>query len=901
MTSNVCARLMVLTCLSAVNADALEFEYQVVGGHAIVSSAFRTLALIFSDHGYQTLFLVTIATGLAFGGLMLAGRIISGSPASPMAWLTPALSGILLYLALVIPKGTLHIYDPVFNKTEAVSGIPDGLVVMAGMLNLLERGLVAVVTNAGDPLGYTMQAGGHGYLGLGNLATVPGGISDAALDASVSRYIHDCVSFALMQPASTLTPDELLRNSTDFMASLEKAQHPAITTVMYSQQVPQGTSCSCTDAFTNIKAGLQGNLLEGNLTAVCSAMGYASDDPSAIVQCRTVLTNVLQGADLSHASIDQFIRQAYLARKLDQAFRSGDSLPVGNFQALIKASGAMQAANEWLPVLKAALTAVTVGLLPFLALLVPTPLVGKAGGLILGLFVWLTAWGVTDAVVHQFATNYTLQVFELVRQQKLGMDALYLLPDQTVKALAMFGTLRLSGMMLATILTGSLIRFGGHALAAMAGSLSGTIATSGMAAGQSTEDPRSRAEALQATSHALPTQAWGSAHRFEERAVAARGNLERQTGHGFGLATEGFSQGVRMAQQELGVSDAFAQGGDTRDSAALGTSLNRAPTGTYQTSSGQSWVRFESSSGAITKLESGAQRLTMTGNTLTAAEGMSFGVGVEEQYRQGLSQTRSALTAEAVQYDTSTGQSLLASIGNSRWQQAMQSINHTDGISRSSQQELSQGVTRSLSQLAGHATSIKDESGQTVSKGSFMQVVAGGHGGIAAGQGVQIGVDGQTGYRVTKQQSDGTIKSYTVEIANRSSVERSVGEQWRQTTARLMSDTSSKTTTEAVQTLLSATNTQTTTEQATRSWRELASFERRVSTEEAELMRSGGSYDAALIRWYGDHQYPDTPAKERYAEAASDLQQMVLQGDQTGIRGITKQFIAEKKGGLKNE
>ncbi len=887
--------LVLLMLLLPLEANALEFEYQVVGGHAIVTSAFRTLALIFSDHGYQTLFLVTIAAGLAGGGMMLAGRVISGSPSSAMAWLTPALTGILLYLALVIPKGTLHIYDPVFNKTEAVAGLPDGLVVMAGMLNLVERGLVSVVTTAGDPLGYTSQAGGSGFLGLGSLSSLPGGISDAALDASISRYVSDCVSFALMNPASGLTPDELLRQTSDFITSFEKAQNPAVTTVSFSQSAPQGTSCSCTEAFTTIKNGLTGNSLEGNMTAVCSAMGYPSDDPSAIVQCKTVLTNVLQGANLSSDRIEQFVRQAYLAKKLDQAFRSGDSLPVGNFQALIKASGAMQAANEWLPILKATLTAVTVGLIPFLALLLPTPLVGKAGGLILGLFVWLTAWGVTDAVVHQFATTYALQVLELVRQNKLGMDALYLLPDQTVKALAMFGTLRLSGMMLATIITGSLMRFGGHALAAMAGSLSGTIAASGMGASQQVEDPTARGQAIGGISHALPTQAWGASHSFEDRGTALRGNLERQTGMGAGLATEGYAQGIRMAQQELGTSDAFARSGDTRGTAALGASLMRAPSGTYQTSSGQSWVQFTTTEGGITRLESGGQRLTMTGDTLTAAEGMSFGVGLEQHQRSSIAQTQSALVSQAQQYDQSTGQSLLTSLGTNRWQQTVASLSQSNSLSHGSQQELSHAVTNSIATISSQATAIKDESGQVVSKGSFMQILASGRGGIGVGEHISIGVEGNTGYRVTSQRSDGSVKSFTVEMADRSSAERSVGALWRSSTARMVTDTSSTTNTDAVQRIMSETNTLTSTEQATHSWRQVESIERRVAEEKAQLMRSGGSYEAALIRWYGDQQYPDTPAKERYAEAASDLQQMVLTGDSQGIEGIIQRYLSEKK------
>ncbi|MEI6502368.1 MAG: PrsW family glutamic-type intramembrane protease, partial [Armatimonadota bacterium] len=138
-------------------------------------------------------------------------------------------------------------------------------------------------------------------------------------------------------------------------------------------------------------------------------------------------------AGLGAASIDDFLRQAYISQRLEEIFRSGNALGATNYQFLLNASGAMKAANEWLPILKAALTAIAVGLLPFLALFIPTPLIGKALGIIAGFFIWLTAWGVTDAIVHQFAVDYANRTYEMVRQNKLGMDALYFFPDQTVK------------------------------------------------------------------------------------------------------------------------------------------------------------------------------------------------------------------------------------------------------------------------------------------------------------------------------------------------------------------------------------------------------------------------------------------------------------------------------------
>ena len=219
----------------------------------------------------------------------------------------------------------------------------------------------------------------------------------------------------------------------------------------------------------------------------------------------------------------------------------------------------MWSANEWLPILKAALTAIAVGLLPFLALFIPTPLIGKAAGIIAGFFIWLTAWGVTDAIVHQFAVDYANRAYELVRQNKLGMDALYFFPDQTVKILGMFGTLRMSGMMLATVITGMLIRFGGHAMAMMAGGMVSQVQAAGTRAGHEVEDPAGRASAMQRNVTAMPTQAWSNEHSFQARqAQSLVGMSGKTTAAGDLIRDFGMEYSGRIAaDSELGRSIGF--------------------------------------------------------------------------------------------------------------------------------------------------------------------------------------------------------------------------------------------------------------------------------------------------------------------------------------------------------
>jgi len=165
--------LTLLLALIPTMALALDMEFYVWGGHDAVVNAFGKLALIFGDNAYQSLYFVVITAGLFFGGVTVFAKSLGTANGSVMAWIVPTLIGVMVYLALVLPKGTIHVYDPVYNKNQAVGGIPDGVVAVAGILNKIERGLVEIVTVAGDPLNYQTQAGGKGFLGLASSPVFP--------------------------------------------------------------------------------------------------------------------------------------------------------------------------------------------------------------------------------------------------------------------------------------------------------------------------------------------------------------------------------------------------------------------------------------------------------------------------------------------------------------------------------------------------------------------------------------------------------------------------------------------------------------------------------------------------------------------------------------------------------
>jgi len=521
--------------LSPAPAFALDADFYTWGGFDAVVSGLQRLALIFSDGGYRGLFFSVIVMAIMFGGFAIVARAASGARANPVSWLVPILTGVVIYLGLVVPTGTIHLYDNQTNKYQAIGGIPDGIVAVAGILNLVERGMVEIVSTTGDPRSYTDQAGGSGFLGLFQAASKVLTTDDTLMDTSVNKYIQDCVTFELTRPGTTLTVDELRRTTGDFRTSLAKANSPAIYTVYYDLTASQGQTMTCQQSWVNINAYLGSPAhLEENLKGICAQIGYDTSAAASYQKCKTSLQATFSDLGVSGVTTDDFVRQAYLSQRLHDVFRSGDTAAVANYKFLMNASGAMKAANEWLPIMKGVLTAVALGLVPFLALFIPTPLLGKSISVMLGFFIWLTAWGVTDALLHQFLMDYGTRAMEGVRLHSggsgLGMDAFYFMPNETIKILGMFGTVRMAGLMLATVITGMLVRFGGHALATMGSSLMGQVQNAGQQAARMTEDPSGRAAALKSNAWSMPTETIANDHRYGYRGMMTEGLVNQSWG-----------------------------------------------------------------------------------------------------------------------------------------------------------------------------------------------------------------------------------------------------------------------------------------------------------------------------------------------------------------------------------
>lgn len=566
------ATVFLAVCVPSL-AMATTMEYYCYGSFDPVVSAFKLIATIFGTNSYQSLFYTVIISASAFAGLAAVAKITSGGQGSILGWTVPMAIGIVIYIAFFIPKGRLQIYDQVLNKTELVANIPNGIVLVAGTFNTVERGLVEIVSNAGSVGSYQTQAGGAGFLGLYSLTTKPLlPKNDSFLELNLNQYILDCVTFAISNDNSGLSIDELRQTPASLSSSLAKAKNPAIYTKYYSATDVGGASTTCTDAWDSIVIDMTPANLSGSLESSCTEMGYDISDALQLQQCRQVIFDAQSTVGLGGLALDGFITQQFLFNRLNSVYQSGNTSGATNYQFLTNISGSMKSFNDYYPMLRGILTAVSLALIPILVIFLPTPMVGKVGAIIFGFFIWLTAWGVVDCILHGFAMSYANKVFDQVRNQGLGLDALYIFPNASVKALAMFGTLRLSGLVLSTALTGMLVRFGGHAITQMGSSLQGHIGAAGGIGASRTEDVIGNAQALKSVTEAAPVGNWANSHSFNMRAAAAGAALEGGTRSYEKLATAFGNQGATEMYSDANVAKTvgFGAKGESYINAGLG-------------------------------------------------------------------------------------------------------------------------------------------------------------------------------------------------------------------------------------------------------------------------------------------------------------------------------------------
>jgi hypothetical protein len=133
-------------------AAAADMDFYTWNAFEETVAAFQRVALVLRDPAFAVFVMVFAVAGVLIGGLLVGVKGIKGQQVNPVGFLIPALIGVALFRAFIWPTGTLFIYDPVRNDTAAVGDVPDAVVIMAGLLNKVERGVREIVeTASADP------------------------------------------------------------------------------------------------------------------------------------------------------------------------------------------------------------------------------------------------------------------------------------------------------------------------------------------------------------------------------------------------------------------------------------------------------------------------------------------------------------------------------------------------------------------------------------------------------------------------------------------------------------------------------------------------------------------------------------------------------------------------------
>jgi conjugal transfer mating pair stabilization protein TraG len=313
--------------------------------------------------------------------------------------------------------------------------------------------------------------------------------------------------FEINRPGSTLLISDIMNNAssgTDLWTLFQLAASPAINTTYYDASNQNGTVMACDTAYTAMTTVLNDNSINSLpelINARCSSAGFNMSDIDESNRCRQILGATLQWTTGSTMNADKYFQQTAMAQKLHDVIQNGNSNQAIAAQSnigVISTTSAMGViANEYLPIIRAVVTCVAVGLMPFLLLFITTPIGAKSIALLTGFFVWLTAWGVADALTHTLATNYAFTYFDQVRGNGTGYAAIMLMPSAATKTLGLFGMLRMAGMVLASIVSTTLIPAGSYAMTRFAEHFASPVQGQASAAGTAAMTPTGSAQAME--------------------------------------------------------------------------------------------------------------------------------------------------------------------------------------------------------------------------------------------------------------------------------------------------------------------------------------------------------------------------------------------------------------------
>lgn len=472
-------------------AYALTMEFITYNAFDETVAAFKRLGLIVSDPGFIILAACFVAVTCIGNTIFFGTQALGGRGGNPMSLIVPFLIGIVLFWGTVLPKGALQIYDPVRNKTEAVPDIPAVLVLLAGGLSAVEKGMVQMVDTA-SATPYKDDVGGISYSMI--FSAIKASTPSINLDRSLAQYFKDCGMTAIGSGYNGASMERVMRGAPgwDLYSEYANWNHPSWPTVWFPDGNEGGVPGTCGEAWNYLQGKLNGSItstMQPMKQSACEQAGFTWSDATERAACDAAMIRGAQMFDPGIATSETWLRSIAMGKSIslalnDPDFSTGINTLVDR-QMMSEAFGASEAMNQWIPRLRGIMIAIAVGVAPICLLFVATPMVMRALSVVAGLFIWLALWGICDVIAVQMQQDAAFDAFTEVKRHALGYQAIMNAPEGAVAALGVFGKARTMAMVLATVLTGGLFKLASsYAFTSMGQQWQGDFNQGGEAAGK---------------------------------------------------------------------------------------------------------------------------------------------------------------------------------------------------------------------------------------------------------------------------------------------------------------------------------------------------------------------------------------------------------------------------------
>jgi conjugal transfer mating pair stabilization protein TraG len=477
----------------------MEFDFYAYGDFISIVNSFKMVAGIFSSNTFKSWITVVMLFSIVSFAFHMNMERIFGAKLNDTVWIKRMFWGLALYTIFMVPTVTMHIYDPVKNRYEAVGGVPLGAGMIASVTSSASRELSELIETAGGPIMSMNDIGfGEGFELLAASSSLGqiGNMQDHFLAKSVYDYIDKCFYQAYANGDIT---DNDIWTSHNLLESF-RLDYRVFSSVVYDSANPGGVLMECADAYTNISARLLNpTFTENVLYSFCSKAGYQVGNAMEYQACKDKFSGLVSAFATESGftyTLTNYVASAFVAR---QYLLGGVNAGVQNAIAIAKSMAtaantvAGGVADEYIPKLQGMIITILISTFIIVALFVYMAPV-DAFKWYIGMWIWVILWFVVDAIININVQVHAYEVFRDIRSSGVGLNTMFYTGHDTLKVLAMYSNARWMSMTLASVISFGIIKMGGSAaFASMTASLGQQYRSSAGAVGSQLGTPGGQA------------------------------------------------------------------------------------------------------------------------------------------------------------------------------------------------------------------------------------------------------------------------------------------------------------------------------------------------------------------------------------------------------------------------